>query len=291
MKRVAFIINPIAGVRKNLNIAGMIHQYLDTSLFEYNIFFTEHKGHAEKLALDAVKQGYDIIAASGGDGTMNEIARALVNTQVVLAILPLGSGNGLARHLGIPLHIPEALKILNACKSKRIDTGTFNGALFLSNAGTGFVACVAEAFDHNNKVRGFWGYSIQTLKNFFSYKPVEYTITIDNKVWSGYFFAANICNSNQFGYEAKVAPDAVIDDGKLEIVLVKKTNLFLYVLLMIQLFFGNVYNHPQVIHVQGKNIKIGTKTFAHFQVDGEPMGKNLSFEALLNPLSLSVICP
>jgi YegS/Rv2252/BmrU family lipid kinase len=289
MKRIAFIINPIAGIRKKINVAEMIHRYIDATTFEYNIYFTQYKGHAELLAKQALETGYDIVAASGGDGTINEIARALVNTRVPLAILPMGSGNGLARHLGIPLHIPDAIKTINSFKLKRIDTGTFNGALFLSNAGTGFVARVAESFDHKKTFRGFWGYSLQTLKNFFSYKPVEYVISCNNSEWRGYFFATNICNSNQFGYNALVAPGALLDDKILEMVLVKKTNILMYTWMMILLFFGNIYRHPDVIHIQGTTIRMQTKTFAHFQVDGEPLGKNSDFEAHLNPLSLSVI--
>jgi YegS/Rv2252/BmrU family lipid kinase len=291
MKRIAFIINPIAGIRKKVDVSELIRRHIDSEAFEYRIYHTEYKGHAQILAAQAVEEGFDIVAASGGDGTINEIARALIHTQVSLAILPMGSGNGLARHLGIPLHIPDALRLINRLQTKRIDTGLFNNAVFLSNAGTGFVACVAESFDHKKSFRGFWGYSLQTLKHFFSYKPVNCHITCHDKQWSGYFFTTNACNSNQFGYEARVAPDARLNDGKLEMVLVRKTTIPSYTLLMFYLFFGNVYRHPSVIHVQGTSLHIETDSPVHFQVDGEPLGKNSTFQAQLNPLSLSVLIP
>lgn len=291
MKRVVFIINPIAGIRKRVNVAELVHQYIDTTKYEYEIQFTEYKGHAEALAREAVKNKIDIVAASGGDGTINEIARALIHTEVALAILPMGSGNGLARHMGIPLHIPSAIININKGHIKKIDTGYFNDAIFLSNAGTGFVAAVAESFDHKKTFRGFWGYSWHTLKKFFNYKPAYYTIETAEHKYEGYFFATNVCNSNQFGYEAKVAPGARLDDGLFEMVFVRKSNLFLYIRMMIQLFAGNVYHHPAIIHLQSEWVKIKSESYAHFQVDGEPLGKNNTFEARINPLSLNVIVP
>jgi YegS/Rv2252/BmrU family lipid kinase len=291
MKRIVFIINPIAGTRKKVNVAALIHKYINTNLFTYEIKFTEYKGHAQELAQQAVLQKADIVAASGGDGTINEIARALINTDVALAILPMGSGNGLARHLGIPLHIPSAIISINNLHIKKIDTGIFNQSIFLSNAGTGFIAAVAESFDHKKTFRGFWGYTWHTLKNLFRYVPVSCIIETDDKQIEGYFFAINVCNSNQFGYQAKVAPDARLDDGLFEIVMVRKSSIFSYAWMMILLFTGNVYYHPSIIHLQSKSIRISTKSYTHFQVDGEPLGKNKFFEAHINPLSLNMIVP
>ncbi len=291
MKRIAFIINPVAGARKQIPVTQLIHQHIDHSVFNYTIWLTEHQGHAQELAHKAVEQGFDIVVASGGDGTINEVARPLIHSSTALAILPMGSGNGLARHLGIPLNIAKAVQVINKNHTTIIDTGTFNDSLFLSNAGAGFVACVAEAFDKKKTFRGFLGYAWQTVIHFLSYRSFECKIEWDENRLTGKFFAVNICNSNQFGYKARIAPDAKLDDGYFDLVLVKKTNLLYYKWLMYLLFFGNIYRHPAVIHHRVKHVKVQSKNNTHFQVDGEPLGKNSSFRTLLNPLSLRVIIP
>ena len=137
MKVIRFIVNPISGQGRRKNVSRTIEKAIDTSLFEYSIVYTEYAGHASKLTQEAVAQGVDIVAAVGGDGTINEVARSLIHTDTALAIVPMGSGNGLARHLTIPLNTKKAIEIINECEIHRLDYGKINGIPFFCTCGMG----------------------------------------------------------------------------------------------------------------------------------------------------------
>jgi diacylglycerol kinase (ATP) len=290
MSRLLFIVNPKSGIRKKIDIPVRIKAIISSS-HSFEIAITEHKAHATELATRAVADKFDAVIGIGGDGTINECALALLHSQIPLGIIPMGSGNGLARHLKLPMNIDDGLRAITKLKHRDIDTGKFNGHLFLSNAGLGFVAAVAADFDKSNVRRGFTGYSLHTLKTYFSYKSIKYKIVADGKEINDDCFMVNICNSNQFGYNAKICPVADIDDGYLDVVLVHKAGIFNTTKVIYQLFMGNVLKNRFVTHLKAKNIEIQSTIYSHSQVDGEPLALTNSATAAVEPLSLKVIIP
>lgn len=289
MQKILFIINPISGVKKKLNVPDLIKKHFAAA--QYEIQFTQHKGHATELASKAVKEKYNIVVAVGGDGTINECAQSLLHTEVTLGIIPLGSGNGLARHLKIPLQVEKGLELIKNFNTTKIDAAFLNNKLFLSNAGFGFIADVAEAFDKRKTYRGFTGYALQTTKLFFGYKPKKFIIKTDKVRLEGKFFAINICNSNQFGYEAKVSPASDLSDGLLDVVIMKKSKVYDYIYIMYHLFFGNVLKNKSVIHFTTTKIEIESSNNIIAQTDGEPVEVGEVSEVRIDKLALKIIIP
>ena len=145
-KRILFILNPISGTVKKAGIPQLVENYLDHSLFDPVFRYTEYAGHATEIAQEACEDGYDIVVAVGGDGTINEVGRALIHTSTAMGILPCGSGNGLARHLKIPMNMKKALSIINQCDIRELDYGTINDNPFFCTCGMGFDAFISQKF-------------------------------------------------------------------------------------------------------------------------------------------------
>ena len=169
-KKIRFIINPISGGVKKAKVPQMIEEHLDHTLFEYDIAITQYKRHAKAIAAESAKEGIDIVCAVGGDGSVHEVGTALIGTNCHLAIIPTGSGNGLARHLKIPLKTPEAIRSINQLHSLRMDTVLANDKAFLGVGGFGFDAFIAKRFDEYH-IRGFKGYAQLIYEEYFSYNP------------------------------------------------------------------------------------------------------------------------
>ena len=182
MKNIAFIINPVSGgqetQREKRKLPKLIMQSLDAELWLPNIAFTEYAGHATEMAYQYARMGFDAVVAVGGDGTVNEVARGLRDTQTALGIIPMGSGNGFARHLNIPIKPQKAIEMINHSEPISVDYGLANGRLFVSTCGTGFDAVVADHFAASNK-RGFATYFQNVLKEVFSYQPQTYHLVGD----------------------------------------------------------------------------------------------------------------
>jgi diacylglycerol kinase family enzyme len=179
-KDILFIINPVSGARAKGGIEEKIEKHLDQSRYNFNIVHTGYHGHATILSEQAVKDNVDVIVAVGGDGSINEIAKATHGTKTMIGIIPFGSGNGLAHHLKIPFRVPKALEIINQYKVKKIDTLKINNELCISIAGVGFDALVAKRFE-KMKQRGFQAYFKIILQEYLNYKPIKYKVVIDGK--------------------------------------------------------------------------------------------------------------
>lgn len=288
-KRILFIINPVSGVRSKESIPEIINQQLDCDKYDFTIQFTERAGHAPELAESAVKKNYDIVVAVGGDGTLNEVARTVTGTDTVLGIIPLGSGNGLARHLGIPLKVSEAIRVINRCNTQSIDVCKLNDHLFFSNAGAGFVADVVHSF-HGEKMRGFPGYAFHVIKVFFGYRSVNYSLIVDGENYEGQFFLVNISNSNQFGYNVKIAPQAELTDGLMDLVLIKSKPKLFMIPSFIALLNGRIHRNKNVTVKKVNQIKFSSVNNMRMQIDGEPIivSGDIYFSILTS--SLKVIC-
>lgn len=283
---ILFIINPISGTVKKSGVQELIKNNLDLAKFKYTIVYTQYAGHAIEIAKKEANH-YQIIVAVGGDGTVHEVGIGLINTNTILGIIPMGSGNGLARHLKIPMSTKKAILLLNTFKIKTIDAVKINGTYFLGAAGVGFDAHISNLFSKAEK-RGFLTYLKISIKEYFNYKEQEYQLTIEDKIYTKKAFLITFSNSNQYGNNAFIAPNSVIDDGWISIIILKKFTLIYAIPLAIKLFTKKINSSRFVEEIKIKKAQIiSPKQEIH--LDGEPslIEKTINIEVL--PLSLKVI--
>lgn len=287
-KNILFVVNPFSGGKSKLNFADKVFKYLDLKLFEPKIVFTERQGHAIELTKKAVEDKFDIVVAVGGDGTINEIASILEGTELAMGIIPFGSGNGLARSLNIPLRDIYAIKRLNNLHYHHIDSGILNDRKFFNIAGIGFDALISSRFAENIK-RGFWGYFKTTLTEIYNYKPQNYQIEIDHKKMNVDAFMISLANSSQFGNNAHIAPAASLEDGFLDVCIVKPFPLYQFPVLAYRMFNKSTYKSKFVQILRAKNIKIIRKNPSEVHVDGEPLIMGTELNISIRSLSLKVL--
>jgi diacylglycerol kinase (ATP) len=289
-EKILFIINPASGTKKRKGIEKLIAGYLDREKFDYIIRYVEGKGHAYELAREAVSLGYPAVVAVGGDGSVNLVAKALFGTSTKLGIIPYGSGNGLARFLNIPLNPVKALQVINAHHSRMIDTASVNGEFFISIAGIGFDARIADLFARQGR-RGFISYFRLVLKEFFSYLPKKYFLQVGEDIHSFEAFFVSFANSNQFGYNTTIAPEASIDDGLLDICIVAKPPLIKIPWVAYKIFTGQ-FNKIQYIRVlKAGSFRLVQNESEIVNIDGDPFIIGHDLTVSVNPLSLEVVIP
>lgn len=287
---ILFIINPISGGKDKLKIPGLIDANLDRSKFNANYSFTEYIGHASEIAEEAASKNFDIIVAVGGDGTINEIGTKVMQQNKILGILPFGSGNGLSRFLKIPMNTTKAIKVINDCKVRVIDTARFNDKCFFNMAGMGFDAHISSVFA-GNKSRGLSGYLKLGFKEMLNYKPQTYHIYIDGKEYIRKAFVVSVANSSQYGNNAHIAPNASITDGLLDVCIIKEFPIYKIPVLAYHMLNGSADHSNMVEIIQGKEICIHRIANDAIHIDGEPffMGKEINVS--IAPLSLNIITP
>lgn len=221
-QNIAFIVNPVSGTSSKAKIAEPIHALLDKKLYdEIRVAYTEARGHGAELAAGFLTENFDIIVAVGGDGTVNEVARTLINSNATLGVISTGSGNGLARHLGIPMNFKKAIEQLNCSETIAIDYGTANGKPFFCTAGTGFDAYVSHKFADRKK-RGMLGYMEQMVTGFLNYEPAHYRLKGNGIDFQGKAFVITFANASQWGNNAYIAPNASVRDGLLDVSIISK---------------------------------------------------------------------
>jgi diacylglycerol kinase (ATP) len=287
---ILFIINPISGGRGKLRIPDFIDKYLDKEKFSPNFVFSEYVGHAGELADEAATKNFDVIVAAGGDGTINEVASKVLKHKKILGILPLGSGNGLARFLNISKNLRYALSIINNFNVDEIDTAEFNQKCFFNLAGMGFDAHLSAVFSKDKK-RGLSGYVKLGFKEVFNYKAQTYLINIDGAEYSRKAFAISIANSSQYGNDVYIAPNASVKDGLLDVCIIKPFPIIKLPVLGYVMLRGKAETSDMIEIIKGKNIKIIRETAGAVHVDGEPLQMGTEIEAVIKPLSLKVIVP
>lgn len=289
-KKVVFIVNPISGVVKKDNVVEKIKNNIDQSKFDYIIQYTEGPGHATDICFQHVEMGTDYVVAVGGDGSVNEIAKGLVGTEVTLGIIPAGSGNGLAHHLKIPLNYKKAIDVINHGNSIKIDTGSINEKLFVSIAGIGFDGFVAKNFAKSDR-RGFLTYLRIVTEEYPNYKPKKYTIEIgDKRIKTRALFLA-FANSDQFGYHTSIAPNAQIDDGLLDVIIMKKPPIIEIPLLASLLYWRKIDKSKYIEIVKASELRVKTKKERWVNIDGEPMKLGNELNVKIHPQSLNIITP
>ncbi len=268
-KKIAFIINPISGGIKKEKFPALIGQHIDRNKFDVEINFTRSAQHNLELAQQAVEQKKDVVIAVGGDGTINNVAKYLVNTGIIFGIIPQGSGNGLARHLHVPADPRKALSLINQLNFRTIDTGMANEHFFINVAGAGFDAHVSWMFA-NAPRRGFLSYAKITLNEFANYKPRLYEINIDGKTIKQNAFIVCVANGSQYGNNAYITPAAKLSDGHFDIAILKPFKNRQMPLIGIELFAKKFNNSKYVDYYKGKEITIKRPSAEVFNIDGEP---------------------
>lgn len=285
--KVLFIINPIAGGKEKDTVPGLIQKHLDAAKFEYAIAYTTGVNHARELSAAAAAE-YSFIIAVGGDGTVNEVASALVGTQSVFGVIPFGSGNGLSRFLGIPMNVEKAIKNINAVRVETIDTGLMNGQRFFNMAGMGFDAHISEVFSHD-KNRGFWAYIKSSFREVINYRSEVYQLDIDGRAYERQAFMLSLANSSQFGNNAHISPYASVQDGLLDVCIVKPFPLYKFIIMGLHMFNKTAHQSRYVEIIKGKDIIIRRKQAGPIHLDGEPqiMGADISVNVV--PASLKIL--
>lgn len=281
-----FIVNPISGIGKQKIIESLVHKIIDTSKINYQIIYTQYAKHATQIATE-YKNKVDVVAVVGGDGSVHETACGLLHSNTALAIIPTGSGNGLARHLNIPLSIDKAIALLNNFEIKKIDTGLLNNIPFVNVAGIGFDAFIIEQFSKNT-TRGLATYLKIIISTIPFFKAIECTIKWNDGQYNGKVFMACAANITQFGNGAYIAPTANDTDENLNLVIIKKLNIFQLAILSFRLFTKTIHKSKHVIYKPLQEIKIH-QNIDKVQLDGEYYTINSPLQFNVNPLSLSVV--
>ena len=289
-KRIIFIVNPISGTHSKETIPQLIEEKIDHSKYDYSIQRTQYAGHASQIAAEAARDGVDIVVAVGGDGTINEIGRALIHTRTAMGIIPCGSGNGLARHLNIPMIARKALDVINAGTVRTIDYGIIDGHPFFCTCGVGFDAAVSQKFA-GEKRRGSLTYIKNTVEEYLSYKPEPYELLIDNQTVKEKAFLVACGNASQYGNNAFIAPHANIQDGKMDITILSPFGPLDIAPLAIQLFTKQIDRNSKIKTFKGKEVTIIRQNPGVMHLDGEPIMADSRIEISVLPKSLNVLTP
>jgi len=291
-KRVLFIVNPVSGPNSNSEVefADQVSANIDVATIDYQILVTACEQHASELSRNAVDQNTDIVVAVGGDGTINEVASSLIGSDTALGIIPAGSGNGLAHHLNIPFNIAEAISLINKGSLLNIDTVSVNDKPFLSIAGIGFDALVADKFA-GNTTRGMMTYVKIVSAEYRKYRPLNYELSIDGNKNKYKALLISFANSDQFGYNTSIAPEARIDDGFMDVCIVKKIPLYSMPFVLLLLAIRKIHWTSFVQIIKAREVLVHSSDELIVNIDGEPVTMRGPLKISLIPHSLKVIIP
>lgn len=289
-KHLVFIVNPKSGVEREKEIQQAIDKHLDHNVYSHELLHTEYAKHGIELARTAANNGAYAVVAVGGDGSLNDIVRGLQGTDTALAIIPKGSGNGMARTLSIPLDVNKAIEIINGGKAIHMDIAYANEHLFISNAGVAFDALISKKFSKSLR-RGFAVYSWLVTKYMWLYKERHFTMNIDGKEIAERAFIINVANGQQFGYNFKIAPNASWTDGLLDVVVIRRFPKILGGLLALRIAQGTILQSRYVQHFRAKNIVVSNPQLKLMQTDGDAHDCSNIIEFRVEPGKQKVIVP
>ena len=289
-KKIAFIINPISGTQSKEQILKWLDEKLDKERYAQEVIYTERAGHAVEIAAQKAQEDAHAVIAIGGDGTINEIGRALIHTRTAMGIIPCGSGNGLARHLNIPMIARKALDVINAGTVRTIDYGIIDGHPFFCTCGVGFDAFVSLKFSDSGK-RGLLTYLENTLHESLTYQPETYEIENASGTARYKAFLIACANASQYGNNAYIAPQASLTDGMMDITVLEPFTVLDVPALSFQLFNRTLDQNSRIKTMREKKITIHRSQEGVFHFDGDPAqgGKNLEVEIIHQ--GLHVVAP
>lgn len=287
MEKVLFIVNPVSGGKSKKSCLKAIERNLDRGKYSYRIAMTEYAGHAVELARDSEER---IVVAVGGDGTVSEVARGLTGTGKIFGIIPCGSGDGLALHLGISRNHRRAVEVLNSGVIREMDHGLVDGEPFFCTVGVGFDAIVAQRFADSSS-RGLVTYITKALGTWMSFVPDTYKVTVDGETLECQAAMITVGNAGQWGNQARITSLASVADGLLDVAIVHPFRTVEIPVLAVKLLTGKAHTSSRVTMLKGKNIVIERSSAGPAHRDGDPtvMGDRISFETV--PSSLPVMVP
>ena len=287
-KKIVFIMNPISGTSSKAAVPSLIDSTLDKEQFEYEIKMTERPGHASELAAEARDNHADIVVAVGGDGTVNEVARSLVHSDSALGILPCGSGNGLARHLLLPMNLKKSIEIINACEIHDLDYGVINEYPFFCTCGMGFDAFISMKFAEAGK-RGLMTYVEQMLREGLSYKPETYEIEdeMGSKTYKAFLISA--ANASQYGNNAYIAPHASMSDGLLDVIIMQPFSLIEAPQVTLEMLNKTIDKNVNICTFKARHVHIHRSKPGLIHYDGDPLMSDADVEIEVKPKSICVV--
>lgn len=281
-------MNPISGTSDKKDIPYLIEELLDKEQFDYSIRETEYAGHAYEIAKESKEQGIDIVVAVGGDGTVNEVGRALVHSNTALGIIPTGSGNGLARHLLIPMKIKGAIQVLNDCEITDLDYGIINEHPFFCTCGVGFDAFISEKFAEAGK-RGPITYLENILKEGLKYEPETYEIEDENGTIKKKAFLISCANASQYGNNAYIAPQASMSDGMIDVIIMEPFDALEASQISIEMFNKTLDKNNKIKTFRSKEIKIYRKAPGVIHYDGDPIDTGKEIVVTLKEKGIKIL--
>lgn len=287
-KKIVFIINPISGTSSKDSVPLLIERYIDKERFDIEIRFTERAGHAIEIAEEAKLAGVDVCVAVGGDGTVNEVAKALTDGKTALGIVPLGSGNGLARHLMLPLNVKGALEVINECEVHNLDYGMINDHAFFCTCGMGFDAFISKKFADAGK-RGKITYLENILKTGLSYEPETYEVTMDEETVTYKAFLISCANASQYGNDAYIAPHASMHDGLLDVIIMEPFDIVEAPQISLEMFNKTLDKHSKVKTFRTKHLKVRREKAGIIHYDGDPVEAAAELDIRIVPGGIPVV--
>ena len=270
------------------NLPDKIAENIDTARYEYEIKYSEYAGHAKILAEEAVTEQFDIVVAAGGDGSINEIGVPLIGTDVALGIIPCGSGNGFSHHVDLPMNAVKAIQVINQGQRHKVDTVTVNGIPFISIAGTGFDAKIADDYAKDPH-RGFDTYFKYIVRNYITYREQNYTIIMPEQTIETKALFISFANSNEQGYNIPISPHASLQDGKVDLCVVRKPNPLELPIVGGYMLDKMMDKAPKVDIYQTSEAKIIREKADVINIDGESIMTEKDLEIKVKPLSLNII--
>lgn len=287
-KKIYIIINPVSGTKSKKGLPEKT-MMLDPHVFDVHMFMTGYEGHASQIAKEAVENKIDYVIAVGGDGTINEVARVLVNTDVIFGIIPSGSGNGLARDLKIPLNHRKAIEIIKQNNVKTIDYGIANDNIFFCTCGVGFDAEVSEKVLSQSS-RGKLMYAKSMVNVFYKFKPQKYRVTASDQVFEGEAFLVTCANASQYGNDTFIAPHADIQDGMMNIAILKPLSALNLPQTAIQMMSKNIENNSKLVEIITPEVLIEREKEGVMHLDGNAIqtGKEITVKIVNKGLNVLV---
>ena len=285
---VLFLVNARSGARRLRGVDALLRAA--SAGWQSEILPCTSREDLDQVIPRAIAAGAEVVYAVGGDGTVHEIAKRLIGTRAALGVVPAGSGNGFARHLGLPMDAGASLRACRGLRIETIDTGIVNGAPFISTMGIGFDAWIADAFAKAG-ARGLVTYVRIGLRGFAGYQPEEYELTIDGNRTTRRALLLAVANANQYGNNARIAPLASMQDGLLDVTAIERAGLARAPLLAARLFAGTLHRARGVLTMRGRRVEITRRASGPAHLDGEPLvlPERLTIEVV--PSSLRVVVP
>lgn len=287
MQKALIVINPISGGKNKKPVIDLIQQKLSKDI-SYELIYWEKPEQKGDIIKRLQTENFDLAIAVGGDGTINQVASAVVNSNKKLGIIPMGSGNGLARHLNIPLKPIEAIEVINKGKHQQMDACAVNGTYFFCTSGVGFDAQIGQLFSET-KARGFFTYVKLTLGELMKYQPQDYTIKINGEIINHKAFLITVANASQYGNNAYIAPQAKVEDGLLDVCVMKPFNLARAASMGVKMFNKTLNNSPGMEVYKASEVTIERANNGAIHFDGEPLLQGVSLSYKVHPGALRVI--